>query len=363
MDNQINNEHLKILIFDNGTASHVWRFDGMAARMNRDTPHEVFVAGANQWKGDTLGANLVIFEMSANPEVVRQAHDQGAKVLYEADDAVIDAYGKERKNLMHIGEDWKNKTIECVNACDGIIVTNKILAENFARFTDKPIFIYPNYLDFEWYGDEDWNIQRNSNEIRIGWFGSRGHFEDLRMVLPAIQQVLAKYPNVKFIYQGYGGMSSDKKVTEIGWGEDVFKEIDRSRREFHISVEPEYWAEKHRALDLDIGICPLIDDYFNHCKTNIKWMEFAALKTPSVCSPTVYAEHPVFDGKSTVDHGKTGFIAHTTEDWVKYLSMLVEDKELRRNMGRAAYREVKKNWDLDKHWDEWQDICNKVVFG
>ena len=66
---------------------------------------------------------------------------------------------------------------------------------------------------------------------------------------------------------GYGGMSSEKASTEVGWGEDVFKEIPRSRREFYRPVEPEFWATKHRLLSLDIGLAPLVDDFFNHCNS------------------------------------------------------------------------------------------------
>ena len=37
---------------------------------------------------------------------------------------------------------------------------------------------------------------------------------------------------------------------------------------------------KHRTLDLDIGICPLIEDEFNRNKTPIKWIEFGITEVP-----------------------------------------------------------------------------------
>lgn len=345
---------LKILVITNSTASRAWRFDGYQSRIAADG-HNMQIIEHSEWSNDTYGADVVIFEMSASPNSVAVAKRQGAKVIYEADDAVIDAYGKERKNLMHIGEAWKNSTIETVNACDAVIVTNYFLKKNFETFTrkDMPIYIVPNYIDFDWYKDVDWGVERNSNEIRVGWFGSRGHFEDLRMILPAIKEVLEKYPNAKLIYQGYGGMSSDKKMTEIGWGEDVFREIPRNRREFSVAVNHMMWPDKHRALDLDIGLAPLIDDVFNHCKTNIKWQEYAALKTPVVASPTVYGEHPIFEGVTTITHGYDGMIANNHEEWVRWLSMLIEDPKFRRKMGKTAYKKVKSDWDLDKHWRFW----------
>jgi len=355
------NNKLKILAIDNSTASRVWRFDGYANRMN-ELGHQFDVISHNDWRNDTYGADIVIFEMSADPNSVIVAKRQGAKVIYEADDAVIDAYGKERKNLMQIGDAWKNATIETVNLCDAVIVTNRFLKANFERFTrkDMPIHVVPNYMDFDWYKDADWDIKRNTDEVRIGWFGSRGHFEDLRMVLPALEEVLIKYPQARFIYCGYGGMSSEKRMTEIGWGEDVFREIPRHRREFNIAVEHTMWPDKHRALDLDIGLAPLIDDEFNHCKTNIKWQEYAALKTPVVASPTVYAEHPILEGVTSINHGYTGMIANNHEEWVRWLSMLIEDKKFRKKMGKAAYAKIKSDWNLEKRWKNWLNLMLEI---
>lgn len=351
------------LAFDNGTTSRKWRFDGIASRFLQHTEEdELIVRSHKDWNGDTYGANLVILEMLTGPHIVEEAQKQGAKVIYEADDAVIDAYGKERKNLQHLGEEHRSRAIETIKAADAITVTNHYLAENYKRFTDKPIYILPNFVDFDWYGKEPLKVERNSDEIRIGWFGSRGHFEDLRWLVPVLKRILEKYPKVKFVYCGYGGMSSDRLVTEVGWGEDVFKELPRDRREFYLPAPPENWQMKHRMLDLDIGLAPLIDDYFNHCKTPIKWMEYSILRTPVVASPTVYAENPYSkDRGPVVRHGKTGFIAKTEDEWFNYLSQLIEDKALRVKMGKDAQQDVFTNWDLDKHWDKWKEVYDEVL--
>lgn len=350
---------LNILVFTNDTASPKWRFDGIADRFHKNTDNQMFITTWKTWNGDTCGADIVILEMLTAPEMVHECHNQGAKVIFEADDVYIDAYGRERKNLQHIAGNWKQLAIDTIKACDAVTVTNKYLAENFRKITDKPVYILPNYIDFNWYGTEDLVIRRATNEVRVGWFGSKGHYEDLRMVVDAMKEVCEKYPQVKFVYMGYGGMSSDKGSTEIGWGEDVFSEIPREKREFFRGVEPDYWPIKHRLMDLDIGIAPLIDDYFNHCKTPIKWIEFAATKVPCVASPTVYGEHPV-DSSSIVDHGNTGFIANTKEEWVEYISRLVEDKKFRLEMGEKAYNEVLKRWNIDNYWKEWDRVYKEV---
>lgn len=354
-------DKLNILVFTNDTASRKWRFDGIADRFHKLTNHEMFITSHKGWNGDTLGADLVIMEMLTSPKMVEECHAQGAKVIFEADDAAIDTYGRERKNLQHIGETWKNESIRTVAMVDAVTVTNHYLASNYSRFTKKPVYVLPNYIDFDWYGKEKLRIERATNEIRLGWFGSKGHYEDLKMIMPALQEVMAKYPHLKLIYCGYGGFSSDKLSTEIGWGEDVFKELPPFQREFVRNVNEHLWPMKFRTLDIDIGLAPLIHDEFNHCKTPIKWMEYAALEIPAVMSPTVYEEHPEFKDKSIVSDGKTGFIARTVEDWIEYISKLVEDADLRKTIGKNAKREVCKKWDLDLHWQKFEDVYLKVV--
>lgn len=351
------------MAFDNGTASRKWRFEGAADRMNKETEHQMFVASFGQYNGDIIGANIVILEMLTGPHIVDECKAKGAKVIYEGDDAVIDSYGKERKNLQQLEGGLKEKAKETIARCDAVTVTNKLLAENYARFTKKPIYIIPNYMDYQWYSKEKLKIERNTNEIRIGWFGSKGHFEDLKMLLPAIKKVLEKYPQAKLVYCGYGGMSSSNKVaTEVGYGEDVFKDIPRNRRELYQPVKYDYWPHKHQLLDFDIGLAPLVDDYFNHCKSHIKWMEYSALRIPVICSPTTYTESPYGkDYAPAVKDGKTALVASTEEEWITALSKLIEDKELRQKMAKDAQKEVEKTWDLDAHWNEFINVYQEVL--
>lgn len=347
---------INAVFFTNETASPKWRINGIADRANQQTPHGIYVIPWRAWNNRLPeGTNLVIMELLTSEGMVEKCHELGAKVIWEADDALLDTYGKERKNLMHLGEGHREATIKTLQTVDAITVTNERLKENYARFTDKPIYILPNYIDFNWYGTEDLNIERNSDEVRIGWFGSKGHLEDLEMITPALNEVLEKYPQAKFVYCGFGGMSSDKKMTRIGWGEDVFKDIPRDRREFHIGIKEEFWPMKHRFLDFDIGIAPLVEDEFNWNKTPIKWMEYGILGTPSVCSPTLYGDY--------IEHKKDGFIATDHEDWVTYLSQLVEDAKLRKRIGAAAKAKMQNEYNLDNHWQEWLEVYTQTVLG
>jgi hypothetical protein len=74
-------------------------------------------------------------------------------------------------------------------------------------------------------------------------------------------------------------------------------------------------------INPDITIAPVEDIPFNHSKSCIKWYEMTAIGCPVVVSDlTPY---------DTIENGVTGFKAKKYGDWVKYLSRLIESKELR----------------------------------
>ena len=44
------------------------------------------------------------------------------------------------------------------------------------------------------------------------------------------------------------------------------------------------YPEKLRSLDLNVMVAPCIDNEFNRCKSNIKWLEACALGIPLLAS-------------------------------------------------------------------------------
>ena len=78
----------------------------------------------------------------------------------------------------------------------------------------------------------------------------------------------SKVDDDQLFYCRQRGLSEEDAVSMLvnGFCKDVFKELPRDRREFMPGVPEEYWPMKHRFMDLDIGIAPLIDDNFNKHK-------------------------------------------------------------------------------------------------
>jgi glycosyltransferase involved in cell wall biosynthesis len=333
---------MNILAFSNFTGSAQWRLQGIANYLNAKTDHEMFVVSSKEWNEDILGADVVIAQMWRNPKGVDVAHEQGAVVVYEADDIIIGVGGKDRKTLMELSPEHEEMTKETIGKCDLVTVTNEVIAKHYRQFNDN-VVVLPNYLDFMWWG-EPWKMP-STNNIRIGWMGSTSHREDLIMIEPVIKEILDKYENVKFVYCGTGGRKGI-------YGEELFKNLPPERQEYYIGVPLEYWSHKSKSLGLDIGIAPLLDDEFNSGKSAIKYYEYSANAVPGVYSDTV-----VYN--KTIAHGHTGFLAKTQNDWIRYLEKLMQP-DIHEQMTKDAYQDVINNYNLGDHYHKWIEVYERT---
>lgn len=291
--------------------------------------------------------DMVILQMTYDTKAVDYLTKNKVPYVFEIDD-LIDKARKDDPWRKQLKPGVKEAMYNCINNAAAVTVTTDYLKEKY-KYLNKNIVVLPNYLDLE-----DWvKPQKNiSDTIRIGWAGSISHKADLLFLKPIIEKVVAKHDNVRFIYCGYGGASSKDGITDAAYGEDVFKGIPRSKREYILGVNTAIWPKKASALEFDIGLAPLIDDEFNKAKSNLKYLEYSWLEVPGVYSPTVY--------NNSVTHGKTGFIAETEEDWIKYIDKLIEDEELRRTIATNAKRELLDKYALDKHIKDWEKVYSSI---
>lgn len=334
---------MNILAFSNRTGSKHWRLQAVANYINNNTEHAMYVSDEwDEFWGDDLKPDIVVGQMWRNPKGVDYVHSRNIPFVYEADDSVV-GVADGREKLMKLTEKQEKQSIDTYKKADAITVTTPYLAEHYKKYNHN-VKILPNYLDFMWWG-QPWKAQ-NRGQIRVGWMGSTSHHEDLIWIAPIIKE-LVKQHNIKFVYCGYGGKRGI-------YGKELFGDIPANNREYVGGVPLEYWPQKSKSLGLDIGIAPLIDDEFNSHKSPIKYFEYSANGVPGV-----YADNVVY--RDTVKHGTTGFLAKTQDEWIKYLSELITNTELRAKMTINAYADVLDNYSLSDHYKKWLDVYQEVI--
>jgi glycosyltransferase involved in cell wall biosynthesis len=98
---------------------------------------------------------------------------------------------------------------------------------------------------------------------------------------------------------------------------------------------------------------PLPDEPFTRGKCGYKLIQYMAGGLPAVASP-------VGVNKLIVEHGKTGFLASSQEEWVQALVRLYQDSGMRSSMGNAGRQKVEKEYNLKSTAPRLLDILTKA---
>jgi hypothetical protein len=91
---------------------------------------------------------------------------------------------------------------------------------------------------------------------------------------------------------------------------------------------------RSRASAWTIAVAPLRDTPFNRSKSDLKYLEYAALGVPSIFSNVIPYSH-------SVRHEQTGLLAeNTTDAWCEEILRLAYDSTLRERLAEGARTQV-----------------------
>lgn len=207
--------------------------------------------------------------------------------------------------------------------CDMVTTSTENLKGIFSQY-NRNVYVNPNSIDFRfWKFDNAWG---KDNKIRIGWAGASGHKFDLQILSSVAQDLKKKYPNIEFI--SFGGEDLDYFDKHFGW------------------TELKEYPEKLASLGFDIGIAPLRDNYYNRGKSNLRWLEYSALKIPTVASN-------VLPFRET-----NAMLCTTSDDWYDALDVLIKDEKIRHSLGDEAYKIVYKKFNAARMYP---DLVNRLT--
>jgi len=157
-------------------------------------------------------------------------------------------------------------------ACDGAITSTNQLKEELLKYKDS-VLLNRNLASSELIAvssqflKEDFGVD---DRIKIGYFsGSISHNENFELIKTAIKEVLDNYPSVELHIVGHLDIPQDmKQYTQ--------------RIVVHEYVD---WKALPQLISqVDINLAPLVDSVFNRAKSEIKWIEAALVKVPTIAS-------------------------------------------------------------------------------
>lgn len=262
--------------------------------------------------------------------IFQSKHFQDAIVIADLDDLIylqdsfhwIDSPDFVNPVRAQLYQENLNRNRLTLQQCDGVIVSTGFLAQKVSEL-GKPVWMHRNAFSLEMFACANQALSDqviNEAQVILGYAsGTPTHDRDFQLIQPILKQLLEDYPSVHLHLIGHVSRKLD-------WGAV-------SSKVHYLNFVP--WRKLPNLLaQFSINLAPLrLDNPFSQSKSEIKYIEAALVKVPTVASPTEAFQH-------AVRHGENGYLAHSVEEWEKNLRSLIENPSLRRTMGDTAHQDV-----------------------
>lgn len=270
------------------------------------------------------------------------------KLVVDMDDALWDIRKDNVAYDVFKEDAWGRKVITAVVGDVHFATTTNdylknVMIHNTKKTHDK-IAVFPNYIDLDFYAHRA--KEKNTNNIKIGHFGSTSHFQNIRSgeFIKALSRLMYEYPNITFTT--IGSFFSEFKTK---WGhryEQAFGDQDVTK-----------WVKEKLPVfadDIDFFVTPVEVNTYNLSKSGTKYNEISSTQRPG-CYQNIRQYQEV------VTHGTDGFLCSDEHDWYTSMKRLIDSHELRRDMGIKAYQKVSDRYTIQQNVHKYARFFEMVL--
>lgn len=235
------------------------------------------------------------------------------KIIYDFDDAIWLTDEKERlSNVLRCF--WKVKYI-----CQWsyrVSCGNAYLA-NYASQWNHQVVINPTTIDMDYHFSEANSPKAHQTELPIiGWTGSHSTLKYLSGLLPVLKKHQDRFKLLVICDQDPAYHLAHYEF--VKWTPEL--EIPTLNR-------------------MDIGIMPLPIDQWTEGKCGFKALQYMAMAKPVICSA-------VGVNTTIVNHQQNGWLANTDAEWQEAFELLLDNAELRVELGLAGQKKVMEEYSV-----------------
>lgn len=261
----------------------------------------------------------------------RKAFKSKAKVIFDFDDSIW-LMDTSPENVKY--EFLKNpeKTKTNIKNAHLVVAGNGYLADYAKQFNTNTIVI-PTSVDCEIH--KPIPQLRGSEKVVIGWSGSVSTIKHFESFTPTLIKLREKFGNtIKFKLMGdLNYINADLLLKGDPWSAET---------------------EVNELNKIDIGLMPLPQDEWAKGKCGLKGLTYMACGVATVMSP-------VGVNKEIIINGQNGFLANTEEEWLSYLSQLIEDQSLRGKLGEEGRKTVLEKYSVDANKEKYLKAFQSVL--
>jgi glycosyltransferase involved in cell wall biosynthesis len=260
----------------------------------------------------------------------------GKKIVWETDD---DLWNIPDWNVasLKVGSNDKLNLIKLIDKVDFIHVSTDNLNKLIGK--QHKTYVLPNLIDLSCFPIYKFTSSEYSytHPLKILWTGSETHVGDLTQIVEPVMRLLDKFKGkIQFIFWGHlpeefveysRPLGSKFPLVNSKYGEQIL---------YIPWIKTRMYCDKLISLQPDIAIAPLYDCVFNYSKSSIK-----SLETIMAGAAFIGSNLPPYQW---IEHGKTGLLANTPNDWYSLLENLIENAELRKHLVDNGQEEIRNKY-------------------
>lgn len=315
----------------------------------------------NMIKG-AMNADIVVFHRPIQKEMYEAAlllKEAGKKIVMDNDDTYransgvpVQMFGKDREKLDtavgYINEQLK----KFAELADMVTVTTEFLKKEYLEW-NKNVVVLPNCVDpFDW----EEPVKNDTGKTRILITGSVASNKDYENIIPLLEK-LKERKDVQVVLQALpADHPSLKESREVYKPElDFWKQYDV---EWYPFMKLTDYLEFIPTLKIDIMLIPRHDNYFNRCKSNLKFLEASMAKMATVAQAFPDGNSPYeVNGEDT----KYMVLANNSQDWTEKVLDLLDNKEKIDILKEKAHEYVLNKYDINKCGDKWKEAYKQII--
>ena len=251
--------------------------------------------------------------------------------IVDYDDAIWHNYDSHKKQWVRklLG----NKIKYVMKNAQIVIGGSEYIIDYAKKAGAKKVVKIPTSIDLEKYKCEN---DGKKDKFIIGWIGS-----------PATSKYILNLNNVLADFT----KNYDSIVHLVGFDKKLEDELL-----FDLKIID--WSEEKEVQEIckfDVGIMPLTDSPFERGKCGFKLIQYMGCKKPVIASP-------VGENKIIVEHQINGYLAKSETEWLEFLTLLHNAKDLRDKLGVNGYEKVKMHYSLEENKNKYLHTISNCMW-
>ena len=249
------------------------------------------------------------------------------RIIFDFDDALM---FRDQKYGQPLRVRTFAKFVRTIESCSAVVAGNEFLG-CFARGGNREVLVLSTPIELANYRCK---TERTDRGKIIGWLGLSDGFVYLEQIAPALRRLTELNPGLRL------KVVSDKPFSLDG-----------------VMVENEIWRaedEQGNLVEFDVGIMPLRDSAWARGKCSYKILQYMGVGTAVVASP-------VGMNPDVITSGVNGFLASSGDEWVRSISALLENPEMRARFGKAGRELVERKYSADDYAKSYIDLLRRTA--